>query len=228
MVHLDTKPKNIIMGGLPRLIDLSIARGFCDAAALDVAVGTDAYMAPEQCTPTRGALVPPPTSGVLASRCTRRLPGRSRSRGAPTTRRPQMRLDVSIQAQIMNLLEELQDRLALTYLFIAHDLAAVQHICNRIMVIYLGRLCEVADRESLVKDPRHPYTQALLSAVPVPDPQTERQRKRVLLSGDVPSPLDPPSGCRFYPRCPYRLDPRCESEDPPLREIDDAHRVACF
>jgi oligopeptide/dipeptide ABC transporter ATP-binding protein len=135
-------------------------------------------------------------------------------------------LDVSIQAQIMNLMERLQDELDLTYLFIAHDLSAVQHISDRIAVMYLGRVVEVADRASLARDPKHPYTRALLSAVPQPDPVAERNRQRVLLTGDVPSPLDPPSGCSFRTRCPEVHDP-CGRVDPDLQEVDGDHVVAC-
>jgi oligopeptide/dipeptide ABC transporter ATP-binding protein len=135
-------------------------------------------------------------------------------------------LDVSIQAQIMNLMEELQDELGLTYLFIAHDLAAVQHFSDRIAVMYLGMIAETADRRSLATHPRHPYTEALLSAVPVPDPVVERSRTRLLLEGDVPSPLDPPSGCRFHPRCRYAFD-RCPVDVPALIEAEGTHKVAC-
>jgi oligopeptide/dipeptide ABC transporter ATP-binding protein len=135
-------------------------------------------------------------------------------------------LDVSIQAQIMNLMEELQDELGLTYLFIAHDLAAVQHFSDRIAVMYLGTIAETADRRSLAAHPRHPYTEALLSAVPVPDPVVERSRTRLLLEGDVPSPLDPPSGCRFHPRCRYAFD-RCPVDVPSLIDAEETHAVAC-
>ena len=134
-------------------------------------------------------------------------------------------LDVSIQAQVMNLLEHLQDQLGLTYLFIAHDLAAVQHFSDRIAVMYMGRVVETAGRNELNEQPKHPYTQALLSAVPVPDPKVERTRSRILLEGDVPSPLDPPSGCSFRTRCRHAFEP-CPVEEPPLEGSSD-HVVAC-
>lgn len=135
-------------------------------------------------------------------------------------------LDVSIQAQIVNLLEDLQARFGLTYLFIAHDLSMVRHICNRVAVMYLGIIVELASRDDLYDHPQHPYTQALLSAVPIPDPKTTRARKRVILEGDPPSPANPPSGCRFHPRCPQAKD-HCKIEIPAWREVAPNHWAAC-
>ncbi|HVR62047.1 MAG TPA: oligopeptide/dipeptide ABC transporter ATP-binding protein [Polyangia bacterium] len=135
-------------------------------------------------------------------------------------------LDVSIQAQILNLLKELQRDLGLTYVFIAHDLAAVRHISDRIAVMYLGRIVEVADAETLVRAPAHPYSRALISAVPVPDPETERRRQPIILGGDVPSPMTPPSGCRFHTRCPQAFD-RCPREEPGAHAGAPGQWAAC-
>ncbi len=133
-------------------------------------------------------------------------------------------LDVSIQAQVVNLLEDLQDQFNLTYLFIAHDLSMVRHICDRVAVMYLGVIVELADRDELYANPRHPYSEALLSAVPIPDPH--KIRKRIILSGDVPSPINPPPGCRFHPRCPIAMS-ICSEQTPEWREISPAHWAAC-
>jgi oligopeptide transport system ATP-binding protein len=135
-------------------------------------------------------------------------------------------LDVSIQAQVVNLLEDLQDKFGLTYLFIAHDLSMVRHICDRVAVMYLGLMAEMADRNELYEHPLHPYTQALLSAVPVPDPKKDRARRRTILAGDVPSSINPPSGCRFHPRCPL-ADEQCSREVPEWRLVAPGHWVAC-
>jgi len=139
-------------------------------------------------------------------------------------------LDVSIQAQIINLLQDLQKSLGITLLFIAHDLSVVRHISDRVAVMYLGKIVEMAPKSGLFNDPKHPYTQALLSAIPIPDPK--KRRKEKILMGDVPSPVNPPPGCRFHPRCPYKMDV-CDKEPPPLDEVSSGqsaagHSVACF
>ncbi|MGH2464810.1 MAG: ABC transporter ATP-binding protein, partial [Candidatus Limnocylindrales bacterium] len=140
-------------------------------------------------------------------------------------------LDVSIQAQIINLMERLQDEFSLTYLFIAHDLSVVRHVSNRIAVMYLGRIVELASSDDLYAHPLHPYSVALLSAVPIPDPVIESRRRRIILKGDVPSPVNPPSGCRFHTRCWLRErlgnPERCTTEDPALRTLATGHEVAC-
>ena len=140
---------------------------------------------------------------------------------------PVSALDVSIQAQVVNLLQDLQQRLGLTYLFIAHDLSVVRHISDRIAIMYCGMLVEVSDRDSIYLAPLHPYTRALLSAVPIPDPALQTGRERIVLTGDIPNPVEPPRGCRFHTRCAYKQATRCEDEVPALRELAPGHRVAC-
>jgi oligopeptide/dipeptide ABC transporter ATP-binding protein len=139
---------------------------------------------------------------------------------------PVSALDVSIQAQVINLLQDLQKEFGIAYLVISHDLSVVQHICDRIAVMYLGLIVEIADADELIMSPRHPYTEALLSAVPIPDPGATQKKERIILRGDVPSPVNPPSGCRFHTRCPYKED-KCVSEVPPLRPVGGGHLTAC-
>lgn len=139
-------------------------------------------------------------------------------------------LDVSIQSQIINMLEDMQRELGLTYLFIAHDVSVVRHISNRIGVMFLGKLVELADSNELVRNPLHPYTQTLMSAVPIPDPDVTRSKKRMLLEGELPSPIDPPPGCRFASRCPYAKEcgGKCTREEPPMKELSPGHYAACW
>jgi oligopeptide transport system ATP-binding protein len=140
---------------------------------------------------------------------------------------PVSSLDISIQAQIINLLEELQERLGLTYLFVSHDLRVVRHICNRVAVMYLGKIVELAETDELYESPLHPYTQALLSAVPVIEVDATLKHSRIILQGEIPSPINPPSGCRFRTRCPYAME-HCAQEEPPLIAKSPTHQVACW
>ena len=137
---------------------------------------------------------------------------------------PVSALDVSVQAQIINLLQDLQQQRGIAYLFIAHDLAVVEHISRRVMVMYLGKIVEMAEAKAIIREPQHPYTQALISAIPEVDPESKRQR--IILPGDVPSPIHPPPGCPFHPRCPI-AEERCRLEIPLLREVSSDHRTAC-
>lgn len=140
---------------------------------------------------------------------------------------PTSALDVSVQAQILNMLKDLQKRLGLTYLFISHDIGAVRYMSDRIAVMYMGKIVELGPADAVIKEPLHPYTQALISALPVPDPQTARSRKALLLQGEPPSPINPPPGCRFYPRCPYFIKGKCDREEPQLKEVKSGRYVAC-
>ena len=139
---------------------------------------------------------------------------------------PTSALDVSVQAQILNMLKDFQEKLGLTYLFISHDLSVIHYMSNRVAVMYLGKIIELADVETLFKNPMHPYTQMLLSAIPIPDPELAAKKKKIIPSGEPPSPINPPPGCRFHPRCPYAFD-KCRKVEPQLIEAEPGHLVAC-
>ncbi len=141
---------------------------------------------------------------------------------------PVSALDVSVQAQVLNILMDLQEQYGLTYLFIAHNLSVVEHISNRVGVMYVGKMVELGPREEIFKHPLHPYTKALMSAIPIPDPHQAGSRQRIILEGDVPSPINPPSGCRFHPRCRYAIKGLCDREEPPFKDYGDGHFVACW
>lgn len=141
---------------------------------------------------------------------------------------PVSALDVSVQAQVLNILMDLQEQLGLTYLFIAHNLSVVEHISTRVAVMYLGKMAELADRGEIFENPLHPYTQALMSAIPIPDPKKAGSRDRIILEGDVPSPINPPPGCHFHPRCRYAIKGLCDKETPVFKDYGDGHFVACW